>query len=294
MPCYHPLHGYMSKEVNPSGKRSIVFNHRDGYFDRKIDLPCGQCIGCRLDRARQWSVRCMHEAQLYEDNCFLTLTYDNDHLPVGETLVKEDFQKFMKRFRKKYSPQKIKYYMCGEYGGQFGRPHYHACIFGFDFCDRILDGKSKSGEDVYTSPDLVALWGNGRVAVGDLTFQSAGYVARYCVDKLTGDKGDAVYKDKIPPYSAASLKPAIGKAWLDKYYDDVYPHDFVVEGGRPQKPPKYYDKQLELADSRLYGTIKGTRKRAAKSDPDFSRSDRLAVRERVKQAQINNLQRSKQ
>ena len=102
MACFHPLRAYYSKQINDSGKRSLVFNLRQAYDDTSVTISCGSCIGCRLERSRQWAVRCMHEAQLYRDNCFITLTYSDLHLPEDGSLHVKHFQDFMKRFRKKF------------------------------------------------------------------------------------------------------------------------------------------------------------------------------------------------
>ena len=131
MACYQPLKGYYSKSRNPNGKRNVVFNPQMGYRDRPVTVPCGQCIGCRLERSRQWAIRCYHEASMYERNSFVTLTYDDESLPLGGTLVFRDFQLFMKRLRKQYGAG-IRFYACGEYGEKFGRPHYHVCLFNFE------------------------------------------------------------------------------------------------------------------------------------------------------------------
>ena len=112
MPCYHPLLGYRSRSLTEKGKRAVVFNPRDGYVDQPVQLPCGQCIGCRLERSRVWAVRCVHEASLHSDNCFITLTYDNSHLPSDGSLHKDHFQKFMKRLRK--SVGKVRFFHCDE------------------------------------------------------------------------------------------------------------------------------------------------------------------------------------
>ena len=131
MPCYTPLKGWRSQERTESGKRAITFRLREGYADMPVDVPCGQCIGCRLERSRQWAVRCMHEASLYENNCFITLTYNEDHIPSDGSLKKDHFQKFMKRLRKKFGAG-IRFFHCGEYGAELSRPHYHAILFNFD------------------------------------------------------------------------------------------------------------------------------------------------------------------
>ena len=136
MPCFHPLEGYWSKDRNPSGKRSLTFNAREAFTDKKIDVPCGRCVGCRLERSRQWAIRCVHEASLYDNNCFITLTYDSDHVPSDGSLRVEDFQNFMKRLRKSVAPRRVRFFHCGEYGERGDRPHYHAILFNLDFDDR--------------------------------------------------------------------------------------------------------------------------------------------------------------
>ena len=184
MPCYHPLKGYKGRVISETtGKRPVVFNSRDGYSDMPVSVPCGRCIGCRIDRSRQWAVRCVHEASLYERNCFITLTFDDNHLPPGGSLVKKDFQLFMKRLRQfacrnvwvpvlgEYVelPRKywirggvgIRYFHCGEYGEQLGRPHHHACIFNFNFADRYL-WKERDGVRLYRSKALESLWSDGK------------------------------------------------------------------------------------------------------------------------------------
>ena len=138
MTCYAPLHGYYSQERNPkTGKRSVVFSRNSGYDDRRVSVPCGQCIGCRLERSRQWAVRCVHESSLHRFSSFITLTYNDEHLPSDRSLNVEHFQRFMKRLRKHLEPLKIRFFHCGEYGDKFRRPHYHAIVFGYDFPDRI-------------------------------------------------------------------------------------------------------------------------------------------------------------
>lgn len=145
-----------------------------------MTVSCGQCIGCRLERSRQWAVRCMHEKQMHDDACFITLTYDDDNLPFGETLVLSDWQKFMKRLVKKNGP--IRFYHCGEYGDDTNRPHYHAILFGYRPDDPELF--STSGETkLYASPSLRNTWGMGHCTFGDATFETAAYVARYITKK---------------------------------------------------------------------------------------------------------------
>ena len=152
MACNSPLQAFQCLDG------SVVFTERKGDVVRSLQLPCGKCLGCRLERSRQWAMRCMHEASLYERNCFITLTYNDAHLPANRNLEYSDFQKFMKRFRKRFPSTKIRFYMAGEYGEKFGRPHFHACIFNFDFPDRKYLKTTGSGSKLYTSKLLESLW----------------------------------------------------------------------------------------------------------------------------------------
>lgn len=291
MTCYNTIKGYRSRHLNASGKRPIVFNPHDGYEDMPIEVPCGQCIGCRLERSRQWAMRCVHEAKMYTDNCFITLTFDDSHLATDGSLHKEDFQNFMKRLRKKIYPQKVRYYHCGEYGDQLNRPHHHACLFGFDFDDKKLYTIRKDVK-LYTSRSLQLLWPFGYSTIGDVTFESAAYVARYCTKKITGKDAQAHYGDRQPEYTTMSRRPGIGKIFYSNYKSDIYPHDHVVinRNGRNVvvRPPKYYDGLYELEDEMDYKRIKYKRKESAHVED----LDRVAVKEIVKQKQIKQLKRS--
>lgn len=254
MPCYHPI--------------SL---HRD----RKIlTVGCGQCIGCRLERSREWAVRCMHEASLYEENAFVTLTYAPEHLPVGGTLDSSAFPQFVRRLRRRLGPRVVRYFGCGEYGDENARPHYHAILFGVDFPDKVFSFTSGSGEKVYRSDFLDRTWGLGLTSTGAVTFESAAYVARYALKKRTGKGAQAHYESvdgatgeivsRLPERSYMSLKPGIGQGWLQKYFDDVYPSDQVVSRGHIGPVPRYYDKLASVGRPELVGELKVKRvKRAA-------------------------------
>lgn len=255
-----------------------------------VEVPCGQCIGCRLERSRQWAIRCVHEAQLHSENCFITLTYNNDHLPADGSLDVTHWQKFMKRLRKKYGDG-IRFFHCGEYGHQLGRPHYHACIFGFDFPDKVLWKQSPSGERLYRSASLESLWPFGYSSVGTLTFESAAYVARYIMKKHLGQGADDHYGGKKPEYTTMSRRPGIAAGWFEKFKGDVYPSDEVILRGKAMKPPKYYDGLYEVLDPDAFEKMKVKRKKSAKIRSADSTRDRLRVREKVKQSQIQKLVR---
>ena len=149
MVCLSPLEAYYSKELNRTGKRSLVFDKREALSGVPINVPCGQCIGCRLQKSLDWAVRCVHEKSLHEESSFVTLTYDDEHLPKNGSLVYRDFQLFMKRLRKEFAPTNIRFYMCGEYGETFSRPHYHACLFNCFFPDRKRIPGGNSGSPLY-------------------------------------------------------------------------------------------------------------------------------------------------
>lgn len=242
MACYKPLRA--TRLYDEFGKSYISFDDRAIGHGEELYLPCGQCIGCRVARSREWATRMLHEASLHDQNCFITLTYNPENLPEDGSLHKKHFQDFMKRLRKRFKGQKIRYFHCGEYGSKLGRPHYHAILFGFDFFDKELFSISGNNR-VYRSPVLEQLWPFGFSTIGDVTFESCAYVARYVIKKVTGDRASEHYGDKLPEYITMSLKPGIGFGWFEKYRTDIYPHDFVVlADGRKLKTPRFYDKKL--------------------------------------------------
>ena len=201
-------------------------------------VPCGNCIGCRIDRSRAWAIRCVHEAQTHENNCFITLTYNDKNIPSGGGLRPIHLQNFFKELRRKYSSKTIRYFACGEYGDENQRPHYHACLFGLDFDDKLVHSTT-NGVPLHRSPTLEKLWRKGYSTVGNVTWESAGYVARYIMKKITGEQSDSHYMNREtgeliqPEFTRMSNRPGIGKAWFDKYHlTDLYPQDFVIIGGK--------------------------------------------------------------
>jgi len=302
MPCFHPIKGYRAHARNPSGKRSIVIVRRDAHVDQPVTLPCGQCIHCRLERSRQWAIRCVHEKQLHEESCFITLTYSDKELPKYGTLVVEDYQKFMKRLRFKYSEKKIRFFHCGEYGEKTFRPHYHAILFGHDFVDKYhWETNPNTNEKYYRSETLEELWPQGNSIIGEATFESAAYVARYITKKITGPRAENHYSvvDKDtgeilqlkPEYVTMSRRPGIGKNWLEKYKNDVLSNDSVVIRGKEMKPPKSYDVYLEQICKEDFDKIKAHRQNNAKNFEQDSTWERLRVLEEVQEARLTQLKR---
>lgn len=312
MPCLFPIPGFKSRTLNKSGKRSVVFNVSEGYKDQPIDVPCGQCRWCRLERSRQWAVRCMHETQMHENNCFITLTYAPENLPENGTLVKKHYQDFMKRLREKFaSPDRndfglqfdnIRYYMCGEYGDENDRPHYHAILFNFCFPD-LYPWKMYRGNQYYRSPSLEALWPYGHSAVGEANFETAAYVARYILKKRLGPSASDHYSrlhptspgeiiELLPEYTDMSRRGGIGKAWLEKYSSDVYPHDMVIVREKKCRPPKYYDRLFEKEDSQMMRKIKNKRVEVAKNLKKEEAPWRALVKEKCLELKTEKLVRS--
>lgn len=284
MPCLGPLTGYWSKVVNPSGKRSLVFKKEDALTGVPVNVPCGQCIGCRLQRSLDWAVRLTHETKSHEVSSFVTLTYSDDNLPRDGSLHHRDFQLFMKRLRKK-SEFKFKYYMCGEYGDNTNRPHYHALLFGVDFNDRMFYRRTKNGDRLDTSQLLDDTWQLGHCIVGNVTFESCAYVARYVTKKIVGDMAADHYMGRTPEYAFGSN--GLGRDWIGKYADQSYAHDFVVIDGRKCKLPRYYDVQFEKVDAKRLDVVKKLRVRKARLRPDDLKNRRSWTREKVIKARLS-------
>lgn len=276
LPCFTPVNAWLFPELKtPNGKAFISFEEpsaQENKYRQPIKLPCGKCDGCRIDRSRQWATRCFLEASLHNENCFVTLTYRPEFLPKNGTLIKRDLQLFLKRLRRKFGQKIIRYFACGEYGEKKMRPHYHICIFGFDFPkeNKQLLPNSNPKYPLYQSADLFACWGKGKgknfksyghSSVGSLTWESAAYTARYIMKKVLGDRAAEHYKQLIPEFNTMSLKPAIAHEWLKKYHSDVYPDDFVVlPNGQKQKTPKFFDKKYELLNPDAMSKIREKRK----------------------------------
>lgn len=296
MPCAYPQPGW--RKVYKHG------NIKGVYLKEPCMRPCGQCLQCRLEKARQWAMRCIHESQMHEENCFVTLTYNDQNLPADRSVHKLELSNFMRRLRKKLNGKEIKFYGCGEYGDRLGRPHYHVCLFGHEFNDkeviqanRIKYFKNRfstaEGHSLYTSPFLEKVWGKGFVTVGDLTFESAGYVARYVMKKITGKKASAHYKNKSPEFCLMSRNPGIGFSWFEKFKSDAFPKDFTTVKGAKMKPPTYYDYLLEKSDPTMFNEVKIKRQDFVdpdKLDPKKNIEKRLRL-ERVKKQQTRTLLR---
>lgn len=295
MSCYSPQVRYLLANGQTSSTER-------GDVVKTLVVPCRGCIGCRLDYARDWSIRCMHEASLHKFNDFITLTYRPENLPARGSLDYRDFQLFMKRVRKEVGP--VRFYMCGEYGDDLDRPHFHAIIFGHQFGERKRWQKNARGDILYKSAQLDRLWSLGHTWAGSVTRQSSGYVARYVMKKVTGDLAKIRYRRTdpetgeeymlTPEFAHMSRRPGIGARWFEKYGYQVFDRDYVVAEGKEVKPPRYYEKLHErFLDPVTLEQTKGSRDQKSHDPETFldNTDERLTVKEIVQLARIRSLKR---
>lgn len=284
MACNHPLPAWYAKQPNEkTGRTGITFTHGMADTSRPVELPCGRCIGCRLDKARQWAVRMIHEAKTHRHNYFITLTYNDASLPLTvqglPTLRPQDFVLFMKRLRQHYaraeggdrsaSPlappgeketNRIRFYQCGEYGERTLRPHHHLILFNCPITDlKPVTTRARNAHTLYNSKTISELWGLGHTVIGGVTFETAAYTAAYVTKKITGPAAADHYRGRYPEYATMSRRPGLGRGFLETYWEDVFPSDTIIIRGHPIRPPKYYVTRLQQVDQDLYQEVKDQR-----------------------------------
>jgi hypothetical protein len=322
MPCTEPLKAWVYG-LTENGKPNYVFKRPTNNPDLEQQLlPCGACLSCQIDKAKEWATRGFHESQTHTENSFITLTYNNKSLPENGTLVREDLTNFIKRLRyyinvgrKKNDKDfiKTKYLASGEYGSEeyTHRPHYHICLFGYDPRDKEYLFTNEYGDPVYTSEFISKVWQNkGHVTVGELNYRTVAYVARYTVkkivekgqrtqteywiDKETGEtnydpiayKKGLLMQGKIPEFITSSN--GIGEEWYKKNKKETY-KDYLTVNYAKHKVPRYYDKKLEETDPELLQAIKDKRAEAAKENKKSK--TKLKSEATIKRGQINRLKR---
>lgn len=316
MSCYKPLKAFVLG-VNPeTGKKIIKVVNKE--FDgkefsnagfRQIGIPCGNCIGCRLDYSRNWADRMLAEASLYEHNVFLTLTYDNDHLPPCRdgsnihSLNKRDAQLFMKRLRKALQEQKIRFFCAGEYGPQTMRPHFHLILFNCKLNDLKFLRENDMKQPYFVSETISKCWPYGFHIIANVNWETCAYVARYVIKKQKGE-GASVY-DKYnfaPEFSTMSRKPGIGHDFMVDHMEELYAYGSVSlptqNGAKSIRPCKYYDSLFDLEYPEIMEDIKSNRQEAAiqynlirSSLTNLSYQDQLRSAETNKIATVKSLKR---
>lgn len=295
MPCYKPYLGFQS----PSGK--VYFKPDKLQQWPMIPIPCGKCLGCRLEYSRQWAIRCMKEASLHQDNCFITITYDDKFLP-KKGLCKKDIQDFLKNLRRQIgyhnlacSETGLRYFLCGEYGSKTCRAHYHAILFGFHPRDLVEVGYN-NGYTVYISPFLTNVWGKGNVIVGEsVSFESCAYIARYIM-KQYEKKGDSSYDEfyKIfnKDFILCSRRPAVGYQFFENNQREIERLDKVlIRPGVVALPPRYFSRKLKEINPEKYEEIKQRRIDNAPDETLERCMKRLHAAAVAKEKQIQSLKR---
>ena len=342
MACYHPITAFWTGAYTDNGKKELVLVHGDCdrldinsasipdrykqnikpfsaattimdghiYLTQKLELPCGQCVGCRLDYSRQWALRCMLESKQWKDNIFLTLTYDDEHLK-SPSLIPDDLTKFMKDLRRQwkyhYDIDEIRFFACGEYGELYTRPHFHIILFNCPVPDKQLFNTFR-GIRYYVSEHIAKIWNKGFITIGEVTFESCAYVARYVMKKQKGKGSAEYYSDLgvIPEFVRMSRRPGIAREWYEENKDRIYDTDeiFLSDGKgklRKLKPARYFDKlydhykpeQLEEVKNRRRVAGELTRQNKMYDLGITDRNEFLAREEELATKRISNSARSK-
>lgn len=288
---------------------------------KRIDMiPCGKCIGCRLAYSRQWANRIILEMKEWpKDTCwFLTLTYNDENIPIkesvdiengdiriGATLYKKDVQDFMKRLRRHYEyhyeHEGIRFFLAGEYGEQTERPHYHACIFNMPILTEMIEYKiNELGQKIWTNEEIEKIWGKGFISIGRLTWDSAAYTARYIMKKQYGKEAQKYYQNraKEPEFTLMSLSPGIGRKYFEKNKENIYRTDEIAipkrDGAMKIKPPKYYDKLYDITEHDKMQMIKLKRIASLQKQQRLKDSRTTLTRTEQREAQERTYVRRKQ
>lgn len=304
VPCFTPVDAYRLEDGR------VRFTSRGNHV-AAFQLPCGQCVGCRKDRAHEWAARILHESQCHDISWFVTLTYDDDHVPRDGSLHYSDFQDFMRRLRRYINPRrkrgeirarrKVSFFVAGEYGETTSRPHFHACLFGWSPEDLAYYRKSPSGHTLWRSEILDKLWSHGLCSLGAITFESAAYVASYvCKKAVLSDSSPSKLRERYqrvdcttgevfevePEFARMSLKPAIGRRWFDRFSSDCLPRDYCVVDGRKIRVPRYYCDLFRARDLPGFAGLEVDRFERSQATASDRTPERLAVRHAVATAKM--------
>lgn len=356
MPCFHPLLRVWSrseeqwkvvsfpKDLRPGLDEKVYYRGRQfGYSGCTADfpgatdymtIPCGKCVGCRLEYSRQWANRCLLELEYHDAAYFVTLTYDDYHVPrryysdpntgvaeVSLSLCPRDVTLFLKRLRKSFSGDRIRYFYCGEYGPSTWRPHYHLIIFGLHLSDLVLSG-TRRGNNFYKSPSLERCWSVrsevpsldgsktcvtplapiGFVEVGEVNWQTCAYTARYIMKKLKGDESKFYQQFNLePPFVRMSRMPGLARQWYEDH-PGINEYEYInlktPTGGKKFRPPRYYEKLYDASfpeESKLYREFRQRMTlesiKAKLSRTDLSYLDYMTIEENKLKSRIASLKR---
>lgn len=326
MTCYHPIRALVVGTTDSGAKKlKFVGKDYDNEFAGKpiyeeLLLPCGKCIGCTVERSRQWATRMMLELMYHEKACFVTLTYNDENVPMSAyqddegkwhdsmSLHKPDLQKFMKRLRRYYERrdgEKIRFYACGEYGSKTRRPHYHAILYGVDFSENRELLAVKDGFAQYRSEILERLWPFGFSMICDVSWNTCAYVSRYCTKKYYGRRN--IYYQTfniVPEFNVMSRRPGLGAKYFEEHGNEVYINQEIWlsnnKGALKVRPPAYFDKLYEIEHPEEMEAIKEKRKELAENamalkleNTDLDMYEQLLVEEKVFKERIKSLKREK-
>lgn len=263
MACRHPMVAHRTFGRTKNGRVPMKFICKASSFSGRwgpdlMMLPCRQCIGCRLEQSRQAAIRLVHELKFWPYSGFLTLTYDDGHLPAFASLDAARWTKFARDLRDRFSYRdlgKLKFFAVGEYGDESLRPHYHAIVFAEAplLVDQVEP--SRTGCPQFESPHVSAVWPDGRHRISEVTFESAAYCARYVLKKINGGGAFAHYGRRAREF--VRWPKGLGKGHFERWWRDIYPSDQVCLPGRGSfLPPPYYDRLLEKLDPVFFSEIK--------------------------------------
>lgn len=222
------------KCVNPSSAHlangKVYFSTRgiEGVRRFSVKIACGHCWQCRRESSLDTAVRAQHESHYWTHSFFLTLTYDNLHLPKNSSLSRPHITAFVRELKRNMD---IMIFGCGEYGGKFGRPHYHLILF--------------SNHDIH-SEEYQKHWSFGHIDVGECTPASIAYVCKYSVKKVLGPAAHSYYADRgiIPEFGIFPKRPAMGRKWLEDNLQHIISNNFVYYNNSKRRIPRYYKKIL--------------------------------------------------
>ncbi|WGL31438.1 replication initiator protein [Dipodfec virus UOA04_Rod_1048] len=260
MVCYHPLTAYR----RPDG--SLTFDLKENSGLKPLNISCGQCIGCRLKKSYEWGLRCMYESLEWSECSFITLTYNDENLPADRQLCKQHHQQFIQNLRNRYRGREIRYFMCGEYGSEHGRPHYHFIIFNYFPKDCVFLSQNRRGDKYYNSQEVLECWNNrGFVFVSNVSQKSCAYVARYSAKKLYDVKHD------VEPYLAMSRRRGIGFNWLYDNLDQLMLRGHVIfENAKRMIPRGFLNHLKKTCNSDFFESLKKVIKKSLQDyKPDF-------------------------